>query len=140
MAELANCPRCHALFMKGPAIVCNDCVKREEEDFQLVYSFVRKKENRTAAIPDIVRKTGVEEYKIREFVKSKRLHPAQFPALSYGCERCGADIRVGRLCEDCTISIRSGVQMQDELDYLEACNKKEGLGPVTYYTVNDDNR
>ncbi|MFC7062465.1 TIGR03826 family flagellar region protein [Halobacillus seohaensis] len=140
MAELANCPKCNALFMRGPATVCKDCVKREEEEFQTVYAFVRQRQNRTATVEDIVRGTGVEEHKIREFVRSKRLHPAQFPSLSYGCEKCGADIREGRLCSNCTEEIQNGIQQQDQLNDIQERNKKKDLGNATYYSMKRDKR
>ncbi|GGF31228.1 hypothetical protein GCM10010954_33040 [Halobacillus andaensis] len=140
MAELANCPRCNALFMRGPATVCRDCVKQEEKEFQTVYAFVRQKKNRTATVLEIVRETGVEEYKIRDFVKAKRLHPAQFPALAYSCEKCGADIQEGRLCESCAREIHQGVREQEELKSVTERNKKEDAGPVTYYSVKGKER
>ncbi|MCP3028098.1 TIGR03826 family flagellar region protein [Halobacillus sp. A5] len=140
MAELANCPWCHGLFMKGPAAICRDCVKQEEDDFQTVYSFVRQKKNRTATVPDIVRETGVEEYKIREFVKAKRLHPTQFPGLAYSCEKCGTDIKDGRMCESCTGELKEGVQKQEKMKQAAQKGKKEDLGQVTYYSVKGNNR
>ncbi|WP_101843026.1 TIGR03826 family flagellar region protein [Halobacillus sp. Marseille-P3879] len=140
MAELANCPRCNALFMKGPVKVCRDCVKQEEEDFQTVYSFVRQKKNRTATVSDIVRETGVEEYKIREFVKAKRLHPAKFPGLAYSCKKCGADIKEGQLCEGCTGQLQADMQKQEEIKAIAEKNKKEDAGQVTYYSVKGNNR
>ncbi|MFG6147986.1 TIGR03826 family flagellar region protein [Halobacillus sp. B23F22_1] len=140
MAELANCPRCNSLFMKGQATVCRDCVKQEEEEFQTVYAFVRQKKNRTATVPEIVRETGVAEYKIRDFVKAKRLHPSQFPALAYSCEKCGADIQEGRICEACAVDLQRVIQKQEEIQNALERNEKEDAGPVTYYSIKGKER
>ncbi|UOR11668.1 TIGR03826 family flagellar region protein [Halobacillus amylolyticus] len=139
MAELANCPRCHGLFMKGSASVCQNCLKQEERDFQTVYAFMRKKQNRTANVMEIVEGTGVDEVTIRGFVKVKRLHPAQFPEVTYDCEKCGAQIRDGRLCESCTNEIQDGVRKQEELEQLGERNRKDDMGRVTYYSAKQDN-
>ncbi|UOQ94403.1 flagellar protein YvyF [Halobacillus shinanisalinarum] len=138
MAELANCPRCYGLYIKGSALVCQNCLKQEERDFQTVYAFMRKKQNRTANVREIVEETGVDERTIRGFVKSKRLHPAQFPQLTYDCSKCGAQIREGRLCESCTNELQDGVRKQGEIDQLSERNRKDDMGQVTYYTVKRD--
>ncbi|MFD2922567.1 TIGR03826 family flagellar region protein [Halobacillus naozhouensis] len=138
MTDLANCPRCHGLFMKGTASVCPNCVKQEERDFQVVYTFLRKKQNRTANMQEIVEGAGVEEVRIRSFVKSKRLHPAQFPQLTYDCEKCGAQIREGRLCEGCRQEIERGVQKHEEIEQLQERNRQDDVGRVTYYSVKQD--
>jgi flagellar operon protein (TIGR03826 family) len=101
MGTVANCARCNAIFLKGTAMNCPNCRKIEEEQFHIVYTFMRKKQYRTANVIEIVEKTGVPEKQIREFVKQKRLHPAQFPSLGYCCERCGTEIKEGRICESC---------------------------------------
>lgn len=140
MGDLANCPRCHAIFMKGAAVVCPACSKKEEEDFQTVYAFMRKKQNRTATVEEIEENTGVPEKRIRQFVKQKRLHPAQFPNLAYGCEKCGASVREGRICERCQRDIQTGLRQHEQNESfrnkkIEAEQAKESR---TYYSVNND--
>src|SRR5690606_39269557 len=98
MGELANCPNCGALFVKGVRTVCNNCFKEEEEMFNKVYAYVRKKENRMATVTEVSEATGVEEKIIMKFVKEHRLHTVQFPNLSYNCDRCGNPIQEGKLC------------------------------------------
>lgn len=140
MAEVANCPRCNAIFMKRVgATVCPDCQKQEEKDFQTVYAFMRKKQNRSANVQEIEYHTGVDEKLIRKFVAQKRLHPAQFPNLMYNCERCGAGIQDGRLCDSCTQEIEGGLQkMKQDEDFKK---RKEGLERAenkTYYSVRNN--
>ncbi|ARI79140.1 TIGR03826 family flagellar region protein [Halobacillus mangrovi] len=104
-----NCPHCNAIFMKDTTYICPSCRKIEEEQFHTVYGFLRNKRNRTATIAEVVEETGVPQNQLREFVKQKRLHPAQFPNLAYLCEKCGAEIKSGRICKDCTKEIEDGL-------------------------------
>lgn len=42
MAELANCARCNAVFVKGVRSVCQNCYKEEEKEFETVCRFLRE--------------------------------------------------------------------------------------------------
>lgn len=42
MGELANCERCNRVFVKQFREICNECYKKEEEDFRTVYNFFKK--------------------------------------------------------------------------------------------------
>lgn len=136
MGELANCSRCHGLFLKGSSMVCPECKKQEEKDFQTVYAFLRKKQNRTATVEEIEAGTGVSEEQIRQFVKQKRLHPVHFPNLSYGCEKCGAAINEDRLCEVCKESIQKGLHVRERNASLESRKeeKEREKANRTYYS------
>ena len=55
MSQLANCPRCNALFMKSSfQTVCVSCLKEEERAFETVYKFLKKQENRQSTMFQIV--------------------------------------------------------------------------------------
>src|SRR5699024_8527218 len=99
MAELANCSNCGKVFAKHIRDICDECFKKEEEDFETVYHFLKEQKNREATIQEIVEKTGVPETTIIKFIKNKRLRTSQFPKLMYPCEMCGKDILTGRFCE-----------------------------------------
>ncbi|MCC3356937.1 TIGR03826 family flagellar region protein [Bacillus sp. REN16] len=108
MAELMNCPNCGALFVKtNLRDVCEKCYKEEQAAFDTVYTFIRKKENRTATIFETAEGTGVEEELIIKFIRTGKLKLAQFPNLGYPCQKCHTIIREGVLCEDCTKDLRS---------------------------------
>ncbi|GEL78714.1 TIGR03826 family flagellar region protein [Tenuibacillus multivorans] len=109
MGELANCPRCGNLFVKGRIDVCNNCYKEEEEKFETVYQFIRQKKNRMATVLEVSEATGVREKLIMKWVKQRRLRPTQFPNLSYGCERCGNPIYEGKLCKNCVSELKAGI-------------------------------
>jgi flagellar operon protein (TIGR03826 family) len=109
--EIVNCPSCNALYEKNKfRDVCPDCWKKEEEQFQIVYKFMRKRINNAATVEQIVEQTGVKEELIYKFVKRGRLHPAQFPNLGYPCDRCGRIIQKGRICDYCSQELRDDIE------------------------------
>lgn len=83
MAEIANCPRCNALFMKNQvSTICQACFKKEEEAYEVVYAFLRKRENRAATMQRITEATGVEEWLLAEVcsirsIKGGAISPAR---------------------------------------------------------------
>lgn len=137
MAELANCYNCNAVFVKTARNICPKCFAEEEKAFEVVYQFIRKRENREATIPEIVEATGVEEKLIIKFVKDKRLRTTMFPNLSYPCEKCGTKIVTGRLCQKCSEKIIKDVYLH-ELE--EKAMEKERERINTYYTLDRDRK
>ncbi|MFD1020298.1 TIGR03826 family flagellar region protein [Thalassobacillus hwangdonensis] len=134
MGELANCPQCGALFVSGPQAVCRDCFKKEEEAFEIVYTFIRKRENRSATIPEVVEATGVKEDLIIKFIKSKRIRSTHFLNMNYGCEKCGGPITEGNLCDKCTSHFRKELDRVNELASKQ--KEREEQQTNTYYSVN----
>jgi len=90
MAEVRNCPKCNEFFnYTGVREVCHKCAQSEEELYQIVYRFLRKRENRAATVERIVEATGAEEELLYRWVRKGRLQPAMFPNLGYPCDNCG---------------------------------------------------
>lgn len=139
MAELANCVRCDKVFVKISRAVCPDCVKEEEKQFEIVYNFLKKRENRQATIPEIVEATGVKEETILHFVKENRLRTTQFPNLSYPCERCGRQIARGKICESCNNELNSDLRYEQKIEQIKRRNEQEKKErDKTYYTRDND--
>ncbi|WP_404292674.1 hypothetical protein LG276_20335 [Cytobacillus kochii] len=129
MAEIANCPRCNALFMKNQvSTICQACFKKEEEAYEVVYAFLRKRENRAATMQRITEATGVEEWLLQKFVRSGRLKVAQFPQIGYPCDQCGTLIQEGRICESCRKAL------QKELEQFEREQDRIKERERTYYS------
>lgn len=138
MEEFVNCPNCNEIYIKNKfRDVCPKCWKKEEEDFQTVNKFLRKRENRAATIEQIEKQTGVDESTIIKFVKKGRLLQAQFPNLGYPCERCGHIITKGLYCENCAEDLRTEL----ETFHKEEQRKKEILEreKQTYYSRKSKN-
>ncbi|WP_153126680.1 TIGR03826 family flagellar region protein [Peribacillus tepidiphilus] len=137
MGELTNCPKCDKLFVQTKfRDVCDTCFKEEEKIFEMVYKYIRKKENRTATMAQVVEDTGVDEELLIKFVKTGRLKLAQFPNLGYPCEKCGATIKEGKLCGSCAELLRSELSSFQK----EEARKRELLErerKATYYTKDE---
>lgn len=70
MGELKNCPTCGEFFnYTGLREVCNPCAMNEEKQYEIVYRFLRKRENRAATVERIVEATGVEESLLHKWVR-----------------------------------------------------------------------
>jgi flagellar operon protein (TIGR03826 family) len=134
MAELMNCPKCGRLFVKSQfRDVCEQCYREEEALFEKVYQFLRKRENRTATMAQVVKETGVSERLITKWIKAGRLKLVQFPNLGYPCEKCGKMIREGRICKECNIDLQKQLkQLEQEQQRLRQRNKE------TYYVSDKD--
>lgn len=139
MPELANCPKCDRLYVRNLHGICDHCRREEEKLFQIVYEYIRKRQNREASIAQIHEATGVEEDTIMRFVKEGRLRSTQFPNLGYRCERCGAIIQKGKLCNDCLGNIKSDLNMHTKEEEYRRKLEESKKGH-TYYSSDSDRR
>lgn len=128
---LDNCPKCGSLFVRTQfRDVCEACYREEEKLFEKVYAFIRKRENRTATMSQVVDATGVEEALIIKWIKKGRLQLVHFPNLGYPCEKCGTMIREGRLCSACI----GGIQKEITKLQQEEERQKQAKRQTTYFT------
>ncbi|OIJ22361.1 hypothetical protein BKP45_06920 [Anaerobacillus alkalidiazotrophicus] len=138
MAEILNCPRCNKIFVKNLRDVCTDCAKKEEDDFQKVYQYVRKKDNRMASIIEVEEGTGVSQRFIYKFIKQGRISLHNFPNLGYPCESCEKIIREGRICAACKTNITSGLdRIESEKKFQERKKQDENSKYTTYHSLKD---
>lgn len=115
MGELRNCPKCGSFFnYTGVREICPKCARDEDEMYEVVYRFLRKRENRAATVERIVEATGVEEELLYKWVRKNRLQTAIFPNLGYPCDNCGRLTTKGKLCDDCAD------ELQKDLNKFEA--------------------
>lgn len=111
MAELRNCPMCQEFFnYTGLREVCHNCAQKEEDMYQVVYRFLRKRENRAANVDRIVEATGVDRDLLYKWVRKGRLHPAIFPSLGYPCDNCGHLTTKGKLCDKCQNDLKADLR------------------------------
>lgn len=111
MAEVRNCPTCNDLFNYiGTRDVCGKCSAKEEDLYQIVYRFLRKRENRAATVERICEATGVSEELIYKWVRKKRLLPTMFPNLGYPCDQCGHLTYGAKLCNRCLEKLQRDLQ------------------------------
>jgi len=134
--DIGNCSKCGKMIIVTPVNdLCVDCLKEEEEAFEKVSKFLKKKENRRASMEEVVEATGVEEELIYKFIRKGRIQLVHFPNLGYPCEICGKIIRTGKLCDDCSKNLQSELR---DLKVKEALENKNKV--TTYYAISEEYR
>ena len=123
---------CNTFFnYTGLREVCHSCAQKEEDLYQIVYRFLRKRENRAANIDRIEEATGVERELLFKWVRKGRLHPAIFPNLGYPCDNCGHLTNKGKLCDKCSNGIKSDLRtFEAAKEFRESILEKDR---VTYH-------
>lgn len=134
MPELDNCSICGQLYIRNLRGICDACRKEEDKLFDKVYQFIKRRENRTANISEIVEATGVHEDTIMRFVKEGRLHTTQFPNIGYRCEKCGTIIQKGKLCVKCASSFNSELKQFVSEEERKQKIREQEKHARTYYT------
>ncbi|MHA6258381.1 TIGR03826 family flagellar region protein [Sporosarcina sp. CAU 1771] len=136
MADLRDCPTCGSFFnYTGIRDVCGKCAMAEERKYEEVTRFLRRRENRTATIERIVEETQVSETLLHNWVRKGRLLPAMFPNLGYPCESCGELTSKGKLCQDCTETMKIELERHEATEEFReaiAANEKNA------YLINRD--
>lgn len=127
MVDLIDCPSCGAIYVKNKfRDVCDACYKEEEQHYDAVYKFLRKRENRAATIPTVIEETGIDEDLLLKFIRTGRLKVATFPNLGYPCDKCGSLIKKGKLCNDCADELREELEtFQKEENRKKELEKRE---------------
>lgn len=135
MNELMNCPVCGNLFIKTPVQdLCKNCYEIEEQAFQKVSNFLRERKNRMATMLQVVEKTGVDQDLIIKFIRKGRIQLVQFPNLQYPCERCGAPIQKGTICENCIKELKQDLEIFEKEQARSQLEKQK-----TYYVFDKPN-
>jgi len=134
MGELANCPKCNGLFVQTQLrTVCDKCFKEEENAYETVYQFLRKRENRKAELDVVVEATGVSKELILKFIRQGRIMLSNFPNLGYPCEKCGKTIREERLCNDCKNDIHKQLNQIEQEKMISERNNQSNH-QTTFYS------
>jgi len=116
---LKNCTRCGIAYTPGSQHLCPACAESDENDFKVVREFI--KENPKVSLEVVAEATGVEEDKIREYLKQGRLELADLTGPVLECKRCGKPIYMGEYCVLCRAefaqpfrSERAGIQQPEK--------------------------
>jgi flagellar operon protein (TIGR03826 family) len=131
MGDLLNCPQCGKLFVKNIRKHCDVCYREEEKQYDSVYRYLRKSENRNATLLDVSEGTKVAESKIIYFIHQGRIRVKGFPNFTYPCDGCHKPINDGRLCQECKDKLKSELSIEDFI------KRKQEEALPSYHT--DDN-
>ncbi|WP_078666084.1 MULTISPECIES: hypothetical protein [Carboxydocella] len=100
--ELKNCEECGKLFMSAGALRCPECLDREEAIFSRIRDYVW--EHPGVTVDDVVRELGVKPEKVLAYLREGRL-----AIKGLTCQRCGAPINMGRICQRCAKELEQNV-------------------------------
>lgn len=127
MPDLVNCSSCGKIMVRNQfRDICQECYNEEERQFDIVYKYMRKRQNRAATMNQVVEATGVSEELILKFIKSGRIQVTQFPNLGYPCEKCGKIIQKGKLCEACSTELKNDMlEYEKEQEFKEMVQSQE---------------
>lgn len=128
MPDLVHCANCDKIMVANQfRDICEDCYKEEEKKFETVHKYMRKRENRAATMEQIVEATDVSDELILKFIKNGRIQVKQFPNLGYPCDKCGAIIQTGKLCENCAAELRKEIALHENEELRKEELRKQHL-------------
>lgn len=78
---------------------CVDCGQEDYDSYQKVRNYLDKEGPRS--VTQIMRATGVPRATIEYFFKDERLEIPAGSSIRVACEKCGAPIRTGTMCDRC---------------------------------------
>lgn len=105
--QLANCVECGRVFRPvGGRRLCPACLEIDQQQFSTVRDYLKKHPG--AGIVAISEGTGVSIKRIQEYLREGRLVLATTDEWLQ-CERCGASLTTGRLCDKCADEMRRGI-------------------------------
>ena len=128
--NIKNCRRCGKMFnVVGDEMICPDCKRALEDDFQRVKKFVQ--DNKTATIPEIVEECKVEQKQIKQWIREERLQFSDESPIKISCEICGTQIATGRFCDKCkkesANNLGNSIKKPEEPKIEPAKNSQHGV-------------
>ncbi|MBP3722933.1 MAG: flagellar protein [Selenomonadaceae bacterium] len=109
--KIKNCQYCGKLYAEIGRGMCPDCLAKEDKKIEEVVTFVRA--NPGAKVPEIVKETGAHETLIKRLIREGRFEQMGVK-MTYPCEKCGAPIITGKLCQNCSDAIKQELQATQE--------------------------
>lgn len=135
--NVANCPRCGKIFVKGFAEVCPVCVKDIDQQYERCLKYLR--ENKGAAIQELSEVTEVSIKQITKFIREGRISLVNAPNMSYPCEVCGTLIRENKMCDLCRNKLVKDVRnnTEDERRKEELKEQLKKIEPKASYKIQE---
>ena len=98
--DVRNCKQCKKLFnYLGGQPICPGCKAKLDEKFVEVKEYVR--EHKHEGISEVAEAMEVSSAQIRRWIREERLSFSEESGVGLDCEKCGALIKTGRLCDKC---------------------------------------
>ena len=106
--EIATCRNCGKIFnhIRGQ-MLCPTCMKAMDEKFKEVKNYVY--DHPSVGIHQLSKEMDVPTSQINRWIREERLTFTEDSAIVITCEKCGANILTGRLCEKCKKELVGGL-------------------------------
>lgn len=116
--EVKKCIRCGRLFKDDGynLDLCPNCTILDSDDFEKVRLYLY--DHHTATAIELSEETGVSIVQIERYLRNGRLEIPEGSPIFIKCEKCGTDIRSGRLCTACSLSLSNS--MRNEMNFTDA--------------------
>ena len=110
--KVKNCKMCGKLFADyHKSGICMDCEDKVHDIETAAVNYVR--DNPKAKITEILENVkGATEHMIKKMIREGRFEQVGVK-MTYPCEKCGAPILTGKLCQQCTEKVRNDLQAQN---------------------------
>ncbi len=122
--EIATCKNCGKLFnyIRGQAL-CPACQKEMDAKFKEVKKYVYDHPN--VGIHQLAKDMEVSVQQINRWVREERLIFSEDSDIGVFCEKCGALIRTGRLCDKCKKELMGGLSNAAGLNNKKAEERRQ---------------
>jgi len=116
--KIKKCLRCGKLFKVDnlSSDLCPYCIKLDNEDFEKIRDYLY--EHKTATYVQLSEATGISVMQIERYLRNGRLEIPEGSPIYIKCERCGAEIKSGRICNACSLSLSNAMRL--EMNYTDA--------------------
>lgn len=101
--EVRTCAKCHQIYTVSPFVAkkstCPNCMRHLDAKFKEVRHYIRK--NKDATVMDVSEACDVSIEQIQQWIREERIEYTESLKMTIECERCGAMIKKGYLCDNC---------------------------------------
>jgi len=130
--DFTNCARCGKLFNRVTIPICENCVKKEEDDFLRIKEYIY--ENPNSSMAALAEGTEVSMKRILKYLKEGRLELSpNVVGNDLTCERCSVPITTGKFCKKCQASLSTAVDELFRKDEPEIKKAPSSSGNKMYY-------
>ncbi len=130
-----NCRNCGRAYRGSNPDLCPDCLEQDEDNFLSVRNFI--KANPKVSLEVVAEATGVEEEKIRTYLRDGRLEAASLTGPVLECHRCGKPIQNGMYCVLCSSKIKNTFAPDPSLAEEPPKNKRKNRSFARNYRDKD---
>lgn len=118
-----SCQRCGRIFNYSGFghLYCPACKKIDDDAFQKVKDYIF--ENGVATALEVSEATDISMRHIERYLREGRLEIPEGSPIYIKCEKCGADIRSGRFCQECATRMSAELRMALDFDDYQVGDK-----------------